>query len=64
LVEYKPFSAVTHPFHDFFLSVELLVWSLFVEMAFKVVLVVWLPWFRAHIAKGSAACTFHKVAAH
>lgn len=64
LVEDVPLGAVIHAFHHFFLSIDNVVWLLFEDMALEVVLVVWLPRLRTHVAEAFAAGAGHEVAAH
>lgn len=64
LIEDVSLCAVIHALHDFFLSVDDVIWFLFEDMALEVVLVIWLPRLRAHVAEALAASAGHEVAAH
>ena len=64
LVEDVALGAVVHFFHDFFLTVDHLIWFFLVDVALEVVLVVGLPRSGAHVAEVLAAGASHEVAAH
>lgn len=53
-----------HLLHDFAFAVDLIIWFFFIDVAPEVVLVVWLPGLRAHVAEVFAAFADHEVAAH
>lgn len=64
LVEDVSLCAVIHALHDFFLSIDYVIWFLFEDMALEVVLVIWFPRLRAHVAEALAASAGHEVATH
>lgn len=64
LIKNKPFGAVIHLLHYFFLSANYIIRFLFIDMTLKMIFVIRLPRFRTHIAKWLTARTSHKVTPH
>ena len=64
LIEDEPLCAMTHALHYFFLSSYCLIWPLLIDMALKMVFVVWLPRFGAHVAEIFTTSACHEVTTH
>lgn len=55
---------MVHALHDLSFSVHLVVLPFLEDVALEVVLVVWLPGLRTHVAEMLTTSTGHEVAAH
>lgn len=64
LVENKSFCAVAHALHYFLLSIDSLIGAFLIDVAFEMVLMVWLPRFRTHVAEIFTTSACHEVTAH